>query len=358
MTKKSIGYVELIWRCPRCETVNPGPQKFCNGCGGPQPQDVQFEQPPEEKLLGEAAAAAAKAGPDIHCPYCQARNPGAAKFCGACGGDLAQGKRREAGKVLGAFRREPAAPVACPACGASNPAGAARCLKCGAALPRPEAQQPRVAAPSPSSRIPVAFLAIGALVVCGILAVIFLLISTRRSQLVGQVQQVGWTRSLPVLALAPVEHEGWLDEIPAQADIEQCSTEYRYTSQEPVAGAVEVCGTPYTVDTGTGLGQVVQDCVYEVYDDYCTYTAFEMVVVQTLTASGNDLMPYWPQGSLAAGKEFGEGSETYQVVFVTEGGTYSYGPAGESEYLQFEPGSRWVLEVDGMGRVVSVERSQ
>ncbi len=355
MTRKSMGYVELIWRCPRCEPVNPGPQKFCNGCGAPQPQDVQFEQPPQEKLLDEATAAAAKAGPDIHCPYCDARNPGTAKFCGACGGDLSQGKRREAGKLLGAFRAEPAAPVACPACGASNPAGAARCATCGAALPGTKTETPKPPLPARPSRFPVVLLALGAVVACGVLAAV-LLRAGRRTELVGRVEQVSWTRSLPILALTSVEHEDWLDQIPAEAEIVSCSVEYRYTSEEPVAGAVEVCGTPYTVDTGSGLGEVVQDCVYEVYQDYCTYTVLEMAVTDTLTASGSDLQPYWPQASLMAGQQFGEGTETYRVVFITERGSYSYSPSEEAEFVHFAPGSEWNLEVDGLGRVVAVER--
>ena len=77
MTKKSLGYVELEWTCPNCETRNPGPHKFCNGCGAPQPEDVEFEQPIEEKLITDAEQIArAQAGPDLHCPYCEARNPG------------------------------------------------------------------------------------------------------------------------------------------------------------------------------------------------------------------------------------------------------------------------------------------
>ncbi len=111
MTKKTVGYVKMLWSCPRCATRNPGPQKFCNGCGAPQPSDVPFEQAPEEKLLTDAAEIAlAKAGPDVHCPYCNGRNAGNAKFCGACGGDLAGAKARQAGVVAGAFRSQPAAP--------------------------------------------------------------------------------------------------------------------------------------------------------------------------------------------------------------------------------------------------------
>jgi len=44
MTKKTIGYVKLAWTCPHCDGENHGPRKFCNGCGAPQPQDVEFHQ--------------------------------------------------------------------------------------------------------------------------------------------------------------------------------------------------------------------------------------------------------------------------------------------------------------------------
>ena len=117
MAKKSIGFVELIWTCPRCTTKNPGPNKFCTACGAPQPENVAFEQAPDAKLITDAEKIArAKAGPDIHCPYCNARNPAGSKFCGACGGDQSGAKARASGGVVGAFSQTaaPAAPTAAP----------------------------------------------------------------------------------------------------------------------------------------------------------------------------------------------------------------------------------------------------
>ena len=109
MTKKTLGYVHLEWACPNCQRKNPGPQKFCNGCGAPQPEDVEFIQAAEEKLItDEAEIARAKAGPDVHCPYCGARNPGDAEFCGGCGGNLAEAAARESGRVVGSHRDKPA----------------------------------------------------------------------------------------------------------------------------------------------------------------------------------------------------------------------------------------------------------
>ena len=155
MVKKSIGYVHLEWTCQYCETRNPGTAKFCMACGKEQTEDVEFHQAADEKLITDAEEIArAKAGPDIHCPYCEARNPATAKFCGACGGDIAEGTRRKKGRVVGAHRKEAAAPVTCPACGTANPASARKCLSCGANLAAPGAAPEKKAAPAKPRKAP------------------------------------------------------------------------------------------------------------------------------------------------------------------------------------------------------------
>jgi len=359
MTKKSIGYVHMVWTCPRCTTRNPGPQKFCNGCGGPQPADVAFEQAPEEKLLTDAAEIAkAKAGPDQHCPYCSARNPGGVKFCGACGGDLAGAKARESGKVAGAFRAGPAAPVACPRCGTRNPGADLKCSSCGASL----APSAPVAAPSagpaaarPASRSP--FLIVGIILValCGLAGLLLLLLGSRRSEAVAVVDSLDWERRIAIEALRPVEREDWYDQIPSGAEVGTCRQARRGTSQDPVADSVEVCGTPYTVDSGSGYGEVVQDCVYEVYDNLCSFTVSEWTVVDTAVARGTDGYPAWPSVSLSVGERQGDESESYSVVFVTDTDRYTYTPSSAAEFAAFTPGSRWMLTIGGFGGITDVE---
>ena len=359
MTKKTIGYVHMLWTCPRCATRNPGPQKFCNGCGGPQPQDAAFEQAPEEKLVTDAAEIArAKAGPDIHCPFCNARNPGIAKFCGACGGGLAGGKARDSGKVAGAFRSGPAAPIVCTRCGTSNLGASLKCSNCGASLaPAPAEAQPASPAPGarPAGRSPIMILGIIAAALCGLAAIGFLMFANRKTEQIGQVASVGWERRVAIEALRLVEHKDWRDQVPAEAELGSCRQEQRSTSQEPVSNSVEVCGTPYTVDTGSGYGEVVQDCVYEVYDDRCTYTLPEWTVVDTAVASGTGNLPAWPAMSLASDERAGEQTQTYSVVFVTANDSYGYAPANEAEYAAYVPGSQWLLVINGLGDSTSIE---
>jgi Double zinc ribbon len=360
MTKKKIGYVHLLWSCPRCATRNPGPQKFCNGCGAPQPPEVEFEQAPEEKLLTDAAEIArAQAGPDTHCPYCGGRNPAGAKFCGACGGDLAGAEARPSGKVVGAFRSTPAAPIVCNRCGTSNPATSLRCSQCGASLApvSPAAPEPAARTPTagrPARRFPM-ILGIVLAALCGLAALVVLLLANRKSETIGVVDSADWERRVAIEALQSVEHEDWQDEIPSSASLGSCREEYRYTSSEPVANSVEVCGTPYTEDTGSGYGEVVQDCEYEVYDSRCSYTIEEWAVVDTEVASGSYGVPAWPSFSLASNERKGEASESYSVVFVTDEGRYTYTPDSAAEFSTFTDGSEWLLEISGFGSITGIE---
>ena len=101
MFRKSLGFVPLIWQCAFCSTQNPGPIKSCTSCGAPQPEDVEFLQVDEERfnfIKDEALIRMAKAGPEIHCPFCGTRNRATEDLCKQCGGDLSwDGKQRETG---------------------------------------------------------------------------------------------------------------------------------------------------------------------------------------------------------------------------------------------------------------------
>lgn len=190
---------------------------------------------------------------------------------------------------------------------------------------------------------------------CGLAAVGFLVFASRKTEQVGQVNSIGWERRVAIEALRPVEHEDWRDQIPAEADLGSCRQEQRSTSQDPVANSVEVCGTPYTLDTGSGYGEVVQDCVYEVHADRCTYTLPEWTVVDTVVASGTGGVPTWPAVSLASDQRQGERTQTYSVAFVTEKDSYTYAPANEAEFATYVPGSRWLLVINGLGAITSLE---
>ncbi len=360
MSKKTLGYVELEWTCPNCGGRNKGNVSVCTHCGAPQPEDVKFEQPAEEKIIEDAKVIErAKAGPDIHCAYCGTRNPAGAETCSRCGAALGEGTARETGQVLGSHKDEPAPDIECPFCATPNPATALKCKNCGANIhepktaPAPEAPAP--AAPRRSRTGMLLLVGIGIVVVI-CFAALFALFG-RTDDVTGKVSDISWERSIVILAPVPVRREAWQDQIPSSADVGFCHDEVRYTSDQPEPNSQEICGTPYTVDTGSGFGEVVQDCEYLVYDTMCEYSVLELAPFNTVVERGNDLSPEWPALRLEAEQQEGDSNETYTITFEADGERYTYTTRNPNEFAQFAPGSSWTLKVNALGNVMDVEPS-
>ena len=358
MAEKELGYVELVWTCKQCGTKNLGTQKTCTNCGVARGADVQLELPAEQTLITDAEALKeAGHGPDIHCPYCNAPNRGDAEVCVQCGGKLAGGQVRPQGQVLGAYQSGPAAQVRCPACNSLNHPDAPRCQNCSAALP-PSTPAP---AATPAGKTParpnttmLVIMALVGVVIC--VALGFMIAGgMRTSELSGVVESVSWQRSLQVLEQRPVEHETWKDMIPSGASMGECRDEVRRVQAEPVAGAEEACGTPYTVDQGNGVAKVVQNCEYRIFEPYCSYTVNEWVVADVLQLQGSDLNPQWPVFASSSQQREGQRSEGYQVTFSAGGESYSYTTSNPQEYSRFSLGSQWLLEVNGFGAVTGLQ---
>jgi len=329
MARKQLGFIPLIWQCQYCETQNPGPIKTCTACGAPQPEDVEFTRVDEETfnfIKDEALIRMAKAGPDIHCPFCGTRNPSTAETCSNCGGVLSMGgKAREIGKVVQTTAEAAQTPP-----------------------PTPEPAQ------KTSSGKKGIFIAIGliAIIACVVAAI---MLFTNTDDVNATVTDRSWERSIVIEEYRTVSRSDWSDEIPAGAEVESCSQRYRYTSNEPVANATEVCGEPYVVDTGTGVGEVVQDCTYEVYDNYCDYTILDWVAVNTLIESGEFSTPAWPSPSLLADQRLGQREESYTIIFRGDDETYTYTTTNVDLFLSAEPGSEWTLSINQLGGIQSLE---
>jgi hypothetical protein len=358
VSQKELGYVELRWTCPRCSHVNPGTTRTCEQCGAPQPDKVTFEQGAGSELrTDDVIKKAAQAGPDIHCPYCGTRNPGDAKTCSQCGGDLSEGVHRQAGTVVGAYQAGPVGSIACPRCGSDNPASNANCQKCGAAL-KPETNPTPVQSPNvPSAKKPFPVWLIAIIAVACIAGAALLFFMLRTDSVTGIIQQAQWERTVPIEALMPVEYSVWQDQIPSGAVQGSCTKELREEVSSPVPGAVEVCGTPYTVDTGGGVGKVVQDCLYQVYDQLCKYTVQEWQVIDSVTSSG-DLQqePSWPEPNLLTGQRASSSlQETYTIIFVSDGKVYTYRTSSNDLFRQAEIGDEWTLEINGLGAIVNAQ---
>ena len=363
MPEESLGFVKLEWTCPKCGSRNPGPQQTCTGCGAPQPENVKFEQAGHQELIkDQAEIEKAKAGPDIHCAFCGTRNPAGSPTCSQCGADLVQGIRREIGQVVGAFSTGPVKQVACPNCSALNPETALKCAQCGASMTREPQAAPLPMTPPAAVRSKPNLLMIGLGVAVAMICVCavawFLMSSLSTEGKNSSVQGVHWATSIALEALQPVTHQDWRDEIPANAEVGSCTQKLHNTQDEPAPNSNKVCGTPYTVDSGSGFGEVKQDCYYEVYQDYCEYTVKEWVRVELLTLEGNDLSPVWPQAQLASDQRAGERSQVYTIYFETPDGQYSYTTSDLDLFQQCQVGSEWILNINGFGQVVSIEPVQ
>ncbi len=356
MVKKTVGYARLQWTCPNCGTQNPGPQKTCANCGFPQPEGVQFEQAARETLItDETELEKAKAGADIYCFYCGARNPADAKICSQCGGDLSQGTRRHSGEVLGAHSTAPVQQIPCPSCGEMVDPDAATCPYCGASIHKPKKPKPKkpiAAAKSGGGKGILIGVAVFLLVACA--AIYFLFIRTTNTS--ARVEAVHWTRSVAIEALGPVQREDWRDDLPNDAVIGTCTQKVEHVQDNPAPNSKEVCGTPYTVDKGNGYGEVVQDCQYEVYADWCQYTVQEWQVVDHAVAEGNDFSPRDPPVPvLSANQREGGSNAEYVIQFDADGAKYTFTTTDEALFNRAQIGTRWILKVNKLNAVVSIE---
>jgi rubrerythrin len=354
MTQKELGYVELEWTCKRCGTINPGMNRVCSNCGAPISVDDKFELPDQQQLITDKEKLdEAKSGPAIQCPYCNVLNPAGTAICIQCGGDIQAGLARQAGEVLGAFNDNIVPDKPCPFCSQPVKANAQRCPHCGGSLVE---AAPPIAAAAPTKNKPL-WLVIGGIalgVMCLASVIVYIIMSNRTSDLTATVSDMRWQLSIDVLEQQLVQRNAWSDDVPSQAQDVVCRYEYKETSSDPAPNATEVCGTPYTIDVGSGAGKVVQDCEYRVYASYCDFTVMDWVVVNTAVAQGSNNNPQWPVLNLAAGQQEGDRYETYQVTFDADGQSYSYAPADRTEFSQFELASEWILGINSFGAIKEV----
>jgi len=354
--RRTVGYVENEWTCPNCNTRNKGSLKTCENCGAPQPENVQFELGADQKLVTDAEKIkSAQGGADIHCGYCGARNPADAEICSQCGGDLKEGKAREAGRVMQAPVSQPQI-ITCKNCGTKNPGTNANCSNCGSPLPRAVQAQAPAAPPLIRGGITPAatltgkkaggkrnWLALGFIGACiAILClggiVWFALTQVSVSSVQGTVTDIHWQTNVPVQELQSVHHSDQQGSPPSDAYDVSCHTETSCTQK--------------TVDKGNGYSEVVEECNDT---QYCSYTTDEWQTIKTYTLDGNDLRPIYDDPSLTSDQRIGNQSEDLTVTFSTDEGIKTYSPGSISEYQQFDIGSTWTLSLSFTGNVTSVK---
>ncbi|HSL30288.1 MAG TPA: zinc ribbon domain-containing protein [Anaerolineales bacterium] len=349
--RRTLGYIQNEWTCPNCETRNKGSNKTCENCGAPQPENVQFELPSERKFVtDEGSINAAKAGADIHCPFCGTRNPATAATCSQCGGDLIEGKARESGRLMQAPPPQLKI-IKCDNCGTDNPSSNTVCSNCGSPLPKiePPSLAPQAAAGVGTGKLTAPkktnWVLIGgilaAIALCCVAIGALFLFPSRSVQ--ATVVDVYWQTSVPLQEIRAVDYNNEPGSPPSGAYDVSCRDESR-----------DVC-EQRTIDRGNGYSEVVEECHTET-QQYCSYTVDEWTTIQTYTLEGDDLFPIYEDPSVSSGQRLGSESEDLTVTFATaDGGQETYSPDSVSEFQQFTIGSTWTLKMNALGGVVGVE---
>ena len=360
--RRTLGYVQNEWTCPNCSTRNKGGEKTCANCGAPQPEDVQFELGPEKNFVtDEDQLKAAQGGADIHCGFCGTRNPATAETCSQCGGDLKEGKAREAGRIM---QTPPAAQqpktIVCKNCGTENPGSNSACSNCGSPLPRAAqpvpAQAPAFPPAAKGGIAPAApitgkktntkrnLFILGGILAC--LAVVCVAVITLfvlpTSSVQGTVTDIHWQTNVPVQEVRAVDYNNEQGSPPSGAYDVSCHDESR-----------DVC-EQRTIDKGNGYSEVVEDCHTET-QQYCSYTVDEWQTIQTYTLEGNNLHPIYDDPNLASDQRIGDTNEELTVTFSTNKGDKTYSPGTITEFQQFDIGTTWTLKMNLVGGVVGVE---
>lgn len=348
-TRRTIGYIQNEWTCPNCGTRNKGGMKTCSQCGASQPENVQFELPAQQEFVtDEKQIEAAKAGADIHCPFCGTRNPATAKTCSQCGGDLTEGKRREAGRIM-----QPSFPagqpqvIKCENCGTDNPGTNTVCSNCGSPLPKvsPSPVTPvglgigKPGIPKKTNWLWIGSILAAFAICCIVIGALFVFPSRSAK---ATVTDVHWQTSVPVQEIRAVDYNNEQGSPPSGAYNVSCRDESH-----------DVCEQK-TVDKGNGYSEVVEECHTET-QQYCSYTVDEWTTIQTYTLDGNDLQPVYESPNVSSGQRLGEESEKLIVTFSTDKGEKTYSPSSVSEYQQFTVGSTWNLKMNTVGKILSVE---
>ena len=345
-----------LWDCPSCEGVGiRGDVYGCPNCGAGRPPEVRFYLPEDaERITDAAAQAAARAGADWQCEYCDQWVGAGIDGCPYCdGGELSGAKRQEVKDVV-----------------TSPPQSVVESAA---------AEGPGEAEEKPEGGGACCFLIVALLLLAGCCLFFF-----RGSPAVGvEVSGHAWTRTQEFEVLREIEEGGWS----SPADATQVRSEKRVHHHDQVqtgtrrgtrqvSEKVEVGEERYqdgtkTVDMGNGRFKQVpvykkrpvyeerkrdvpfEEAVYEKvprYQLYYTYRVKRWAVARTERSSGDDLEPAWPELRVEdpSTERGGKRTESYEVrLKQKEAGTTLRFSCPEERWRSLSVGSIWQARVDG-----------
>lgn len=352
---------EALWDCQYCGTTGIlGRNKSCPNCGRSRPEGTKFYLPEDaDEVRDEKLKEQAKRGPDWICEFCGSSNPADVSVCGSCG-----------------HPREDTSPEQKIT---DYELGAAP--KAGDMAPPPEPQPAETSAMAKKA-LPIAAIAIIAVVLCVVGVIAFAVLG--RKDVEAKVDGFSWQRAVQIEAFRTVTEEDW--QVPQGGRLlsqrqeihhydqilDHYETRERQVQEQVQTGVrTYVCGQR---DLGNGFFEDVE-CTEPVYETqsrtetyqepiYISQPVYQTLFVfeidkwdydRTEEASGSDHSPYWPRADLADGYREGEREETYVVYFSSDGETYSL-ELPYDEWRTFEMGQQVKLKLDAFGKLSEVER--
>jgi hypothetical protein len=314
VTQPQDDVFEMLWDCRYCgqKKLLGLTHRFCPGCGAPQDPAARYFPSDAEKVPVRAPRFV---GADVTCPACRTPSSRAAQNCGHCGSPLAQG-----------------AAVATKGAQVQSAPGAA--------------WQPQAAfgaSPPPKPAMATTTKVLLGLAGAALLAIVALVViaATWKKSSTYAVLGHTWERNVSVETFGPVKKSDWCDALPSGARTLRRTSAQRGSEKIPDG---QEC-RKIRKDQGDGTFKEVTDCKPKfkerpVMADKCDYEVDQWSPSRTLTASGADLDPRWPDTSgLRAGtcqgcERPGSRSERYTLRLR--------GPKGEDDLEECDvPETRW-----------------
>ena len=335
--------IEGRWDCSSCgKKLIPGRYNHCPGCGKGRSADVKFYVADPNDVV---AADVPEKGPDWMCEYCQAYAPDSAKYCPNCGAP-------RSGKTYHEIQQEKAAETA-----------------------EQQAQTRSVQQPG-RKRWSFIFLIIAALAV-------FLLVKQMSPRsAAAKIVDKAWEREITIESYRWVDDADW--ELPSGAVLKESRSEirsydevldhYETRSREVPEEYVSGYSTEYR-DMGNGYFESYQvpqystryrteyydEAVYRkepVYDTRYYYQIERWTYDRTLSASGGDSEPYWPEVTLASENERENGRhEQYTVRCEDKKESYTADVPLE-KWQTFRVGDQVKLTISSSGHVQEITKAQ
>lgn len=336
--------IEGRWDCSSCgKKMIQGRYKHCPGCGKGRGADVKFYVADPNDVV---AADVPEKGPDWLCEYCGAYAPDSAKFCTNCGAQRSD-------KTYFDVQQEQEEKAAQEA----------------AAQPERTSEPARRRSPI----LPLILLA-------ALAAFIIFQLIPRNAD--ARVTAKSWMRQVAVESYVWVDDSGWA--LPQGAvltesrreirDYERVLDHYETRSRQVPEQYISGYSTEYQ-DMGNGYFQSVQipqyatryrteyydEAVYRnepIYDTRYYYQIQRWIYNRTLTASGEESNPYWPEETLQADTErTGERDEQYAIQCEAEKNTYTI-RLPLTEWQTYNVGDKVNLELSSGGTVRRVSHAE